>query len=61
MNTAGNPNVPTVGDTLREILDSNELATFEEHARPVLERGGMPYRIASVLLTATKAGGGADD
>jgi ubiquinone/menaquinone biosynthesis C-methylase UbiE len=58
LNSAGNPNIPTTGETLQAIFSDDEMAVFREHARPVLERGGMPYRMASALLTATKAAGG---
>ena len=60
LNVAPNPNVPTVRETLGSVLNSDEFALFEEHARPVLERGGLPFRSAVALLTAKKAGGAAD-
>jgi SAM-dependent methyltransferase len=60
MNTAGNPNIPTTGETLRAVLSDDEMALFEKHARPVLERGGTPYRSAVALLSATKCAGGHD-
>jgi ubiquinone/menaquinone biosynthesis C-methylase UbiE len=54
LNTAGNPNIPTMGAMLQEIFSPDELALFEKHARPMLERGGSPYRSAFTLLGATK-------
>jgi ubiquinone/menaquinone biosynthesis C-methylase UbiE len=53
--SSGNPNIPTVGEMLREIFSPEEFVLFEEHARPLLERGGRPYRSAFALLSATKA------
>jgi ubiquinone/menaquinone biosynthesis C-methylase UbiE len=58
LNTSGNPNVPTMGQALREIFSDDEFALFERHARPEMERGGRPFRGAFCLLTATKATGG---
>jgi hypothetical protein len=40
---------------VREIFSPEEFVLFEEHARPLLERGGRPYRSAFALLSATKA------
>jgi hypothetical protein len=42
-------------ETVREIFSPEEFVLFEEHARPLLERGGRPYRSAFALLSATKA------
>ena len=55
LNTSGNPNIPTVGATLWKIFSDDELELFEQHARPLLEGGGLPYRSAHALLTASKA------
>lgn len=54
LNTSGNPNIPTMGAMLREIFTPEEFSLFEKHARPMLERGGRPYRSAFALLGATK-------
>jgi ubiquinone/menaquinone biosynthesis C-methylase UbiE len=55
---SGNPNIPTIGEALREIFSDDEFALFEQYARPEIERGGRPFRGAFCLLTATKATGG---
>jgi len=54
---SGNPNIPPIGEMLRDIFSPEEFALFEEHARPALERGGRPARSAFTLLSATKAKG----
>jgi ubiquinone/menaquinone biosynthesis C-methylase UbiE len=58
LNTSGNPNIPTIGEALRELLNAEELALFEQHARRAIEGGGAPFPAAFCSLTATKAQGG---
>jgi ubiquinone/menaquinone biosynthesis C-methylase UbiE len=57
LNSAGNPTVPPTGEIAGSLFSAEEMARFELHARPVLERGGYPFRTASAKLTATRAGG----
>ena len=60
VNMAGNPTVPPVGEIMREIFTADEMARFEKHFRPALERGGRPVRTAFATVTATKAAGERD-
>jgi SAM-dependent methyltransferase len=58
MNSSGNPNIPTTGEAMAQVLSAGERALFEEHVRPLVEAGGRLHRSASCLLVATKHGGG---
>jgi ubiquinone/menaquinone biosynthesis C-methylase UbiE len=57
VNSAGNPNIPTVLEAMLEIFDDEERARFERVGRPLVEAGGRRYRTATASVVATKAGG----
>jgi hypothetical protein len=54
------PPVPPVGEIMRGIFTADEMARFEKHFRPALERGGRPVRTAFATVTATKPAGERD-
>jgi ubiquinone/menaquinone biosynthesis C-methylase UbiE len=51
---AGNPNMPTVGEAVERALTREEARRFEEHLRPLVERGEGITRSAVAYLSATK-------
>jgi len=55
MNSSGNPLIPTWGETLRQIFNDEELARYEKHMRPLIERGGNLARHQSSFTWAFKA------
>jgi ubiquinone/menaquinone biosynthesis C-methylase UbiE len=55
LNSSGNPNIPSVGEAIQQIFNDEERARLEGYARPVVEAGGAIMRMATSLLTATKA------
>jgi len=55
MNSSGNPLIPTNGDVLRQIFNSVEQARFEQHLRPIVERGGRLWRTQGSFTWAFKA------
>jgi SAM-dependent methyltransferase len=56
LDTAWNPNVPTLRETMDEILTPEELERVEGRLRPLVEQGKGTWRIAFAHLTATKPG-----
>lgn len=52
--TAGNPTIPTFGEVIRSILSGEEIARLEQHARPFIESGGQPQRMATATVVAWK-------
>lgn len=54
--SAGNPNIPTLDELIREIFSPDERARFESIVRPIMEGGGYPQRSSTVLLRARKDG-----
>jgi ubiquinone/menaquinone biosynthesis C-methylase UbiE len=52
---AGNPNMPTIGELVEQVLTREEAQRFEAHLRPLVERGEGTTRSAVAYLTATKA------
>jgi arsenite methyltransferase len=55
MNTSGNPLVPTNGEVLQEIFSREEQARFEQHLRPLVERGGQLWHSHGSFTWAFKA------
>ena len=53
---AGNPNMPTVGEAVEQVLTPEEARRFEEHLRPLVERGEGITRSAVAYLSATNPG-----
>jgi arsenite methyltransferase len=55
MNSSGNPLIPTNGEVIREIFSAEEQARFEQHLRPLVERGGNLWRAHGSFTWAFKA------
>jgi hypothetical protein len=55
MRSSGNPLIPTNGEVIGEIFSIEERARFEKHLRPLVERGGRPWRSQSSFTWAAKA------
>jgi arsenite methyltransferase len=55
MNSSGNPLIPTNGEVMREIFNPEEQARFEQHLRPIIERGGRLWRVHGSFTWAFKA------
>jgi arsenite methyltransferase len=55
MKSSGNPLVPTNGEVMREIFSPEEQARFEQHLRPLVERGGQLWRTHGSFTWAFKA------
>ena len=54
VNTAGNPRIPTVGEAIAEALAPSEAEKFEQHLRPLVDRGERTHRHALAYLWAVK-------
>ena len=54
LHTAGNPNVPTIGEAMRSALTTDEQSLLSAHLRPLVERGEGVWRMATASLAATK-------
>jgi arsenite methyltransferase len=54
VNTSPNPNARTAGEALRGALTDEELARFEEHARPLVDAGLGTLRSAFAYVRAVK-------
>jgi arsenite methyltransferase len=52
--SSGNPNIPTIGEAMREALTASEQERLTLVLRPLVERGLGVWRMASAFLTATK-------
>jgi arsenite methyltransferase len=55
MKSSGNPLIPTNGEVIREIFSAEEQARFEQHLRPLVERGGQLWRGHGSFTWAFKA------
>jgi arsenite methyltransferase len=55
MKSSGNPLIPTNGELIREIFSLEEQARFEQHLRPLVERGGQLWRMHGSFTWAFKA------
>jgi arsenite methyltransferase len=51
---SGNPLIPTVGEAIAQVLDTEEAAEFTAHLRPLVESGTGQERRALAYLTAVK-------
>lgn len=51
---SGNPLIPPLGEALDRTLTVDEIATFTEHLRPLVESGTGQERRAAAYLTAVK-------
>ena len=54
LKTSGNPLSPTIGQTIKAALTTEEAFTLEAHLRPLIETGQCSNRLAYAYLTATK-------
>jgi ubiquinone/menaquinone biosynthesis C-methylase UbiE len=54
LQTSGNPLVPPLGEALDRTLTADEIITYAEHLRPLVESGAGQKRTALAYLTATK-------
>jgi arsenite methyltransferase len=54
LNTAGNPNIPIVGEAMRSALTAAEQRHLTTHLRPLVEQGRGVWRMATASLVATK-------
>ncbi len=54
LNTAGNPNVPTMGEAIEQALCPEEQDQFERHLKPLVEAGAGTTRSALTYLIAEK-------
>jgi hypothetical protein len=54
LNTAGNPNIPTLVEAIDAALTDAERDQLTEHLRPMVEAGRGTWRMASAYLAATK-------
>jgi len=55
MRSSGNPLIPTNGEVIDEVFSVEERERFEKHLRPIVERGGRPWRTQSSFTWAAKA------
>jgi len=51
---SGNPLTPPLGEALDRTLTAEEIITFTEHLRPLVESGTGQERRAAAYLSATK-------
>src|SRR5689334_6318879 len=56
VNSAGNPNVPTLAEAMAEALSPDECAELTDFLRPIIESGGATRRMAHAYLRAVRAG-----
>ena len=54
LNSSGNPNIPTVGEAMKEALSPEEIERFAAYLRPLVERGERRARDATSFLRAVK-------
>lgn len=54
LDTAGNPNVPTLREAMEQTLTESEREQLIAHLRPLVEHGRGTWRMAHAFLTATK-------
>ncbi len=50
----GNPKIPSLEEALEQALTPEERMRFEEHVRPIVEKGAGIFKAASVYLWAEK-------
>jgi SAM-dependent methyltransferase len=54
LDTAGNPNIPTLREAMERVLTPDERGRLAAHLRPLVERGEGEWRMAFAELTATR-------
>jgi SAM-dependent methyltransferase len=54
INSAGNPNVPTLAEAMNETLSPDERAELTTYLRPIVESGGATRRMAHAYLRAVR-------
>jgi ubiquinone/menaquinone biosynthesis C-methylase UbiE len=54
LDTAGNPNIPTLREAMGEVLTADERERLTAQLRPLVERGQGEWRMALAFLAATK-------
>ena len=54
LDTAGNPNVPTLREAMEQALTTHERGQLTSHLRPLVEQGRGTWRMAHAFLTASK-------
>ncbi|HEX4073042.1 MAG TPA: methyltransferase domain-containing protein [Planctomycetaceae bacterium] len=54
LNSAGNPHVPTMGESIEQALSLEEQDRFTRHLRPLVEAGAGTTRSAAIYLIAAK-------
>jgi len=54
LNTAGNPNIPTLAEAMQRSLTTSERQRLSTHLRPQVEHGLGEWRMALAYLVATK-------
>jgi arsenite methyltransferase len=54
LNTAGNPNIPTLAEAMDEALTDNERERLTAYLRPLVERGRGEWRMVIAHLYGTK-------
>lgn len=56
VNTAGNPNIPTLAEAAAEVLTPAERDRLTGYLRPLVEAGAGTWRMGHAFLAATKPG-----
>lgn len=54
LDTAGNPNIPTVREAMQQALSKSERDQLTRHLRPLVEHGQGTWRMAHAFLAASK-------
>jgi SAM-dependent methyltransferase len=54
LNMAGNPNIPTLGEAMEQVLTSDERDRLTHHLRPLVEAGRGEWRMALAHLVGVK-------
>ncbi len=54
LDTAGNPNIPTLREAMEEALTASEREQLTTHLRPLVEQGRGTWRMAHAFLAANK-------
>jgi uncharacterized protein YfaQ (DUF2300 family) len=54
LNSSGNPNIPTVGEAIEQVLTTTEREQFTTYLRPLVAQGLGEWRMATAHIAATK-------
>ncbi len=54
LNSSGNPNIPTVGEAIEQVLTPTERERFTTYLRPLVAQGLGEWRMATAHIAATK-------